>query len=268
MNVVLKLVSTVIIMLVLGVGKGVARKIQGSDYGVLTWAISLICLWIITDIWFFNALFFKKSEKNNLSLNSHVSEVTNEREENNSENTMNNDEFFEIPEIINEDELYLQATKEVDVEKESLGLEGLVPQYLWETSKGEERSGLKLHYVTYLPERTEEGEGKQAQISGFLDSFTDPVTGSVREKPDCVPLCLTGAMAPVLAGRIFKSVGFNPDEKNTLPVGSVFLDLRPEATGEPLRGEDGEMLAVYVTSAAITGRVFYVPPMEFEPDDE
>ena len=150
---------------------------------------------------------------------------------------------------------------------ERLSLTDLVPSYGWETKSGESRTGLKLHFVTFLPERAEGGKTQPAQVGGFLDSLTDPVTGSVREGRDCVPLRVTGASAVVLASRVFKD-GFDPSLKSTLPTGSVFLETRPEAAVSALRGEDGELLAVYADGATLTGRTLYVPAAEFEEDDE
>ena len=150
---------------------------------------------------------------------------------------------------------------------ERLLLANLVPSYGWETSTGEAREGLKLHFITYLPERREGGKTQPAQVGGFLDSLTDPATGSVREGRDCVPLRITGAAALVMAERIFKD-GFDPSEKNVMPTGSVFLDLRPEAAVSAVRGEDGELIAAYADSAALTGRTLVVPAAEFEEDDE
>ena len=106
-----------------------------------------------------------------------------------------------------------------------------------------------------------------AQVGGFLDALTDPATGSVREGRNCVPLRITGAAALVMAERIFKE-GFDPSEKNVLPTGSVFLDLRPEAAVSAVRGEDGELIAAYADSSALTGRTLYVPMAGFEEDDE
>ena len=150
---------------------------------------------------------------------------------------------------------------------ERLLLSDLVPSYGWETKAGQPREGLKLHYITFLPERAEGDRTQPAQVGGFLDSLTDPATGSVREGRNCVPLRITGEPAIVLASRIFKD-GFDPSEKNTLPTGSVFLETRPEAAVSALRGEDGELIAVYADSAALTGRTLYVPAAEFEEDDE
>jgi len=143
MNIVLKIVLTLVMMLVWAVGKGVAQKVQGSDYGLLTWIVSIICLWIISDMWFFNALFFKNNEKSNSSVQnnteneSYLKTINNmshsmpEKQVNipvqlekqdtvkHSEMIMNNNEYSEA---INEDELYLQATNEVDEKNQEKAL--------------------------------------------------------------------------------------------------------------------------------------------------
>ena len=87
-------------------------------------------------------------------------------------------------------------------EKERMELAGIVPQYEWETSAGESREGLKLHFISFLPERQEGEKNQPAQMSGFLDGMTDPVTGSVRNGRNCVPLRVTGAAATALASRV------------------------------------------------------------------
>lgn len=170
----------------------------------------------------------------------------------------------------------------VDVaeKKERLVLEGLVPQYEWQTTAGEDRSGLKLHYLSFLPERAEDGRTQPAQLSGFLDSLTDPVTGSVRGGRECVPLRITGAGAVALAARMVGAIAlaggasqeeakaemdaFDASEALTIKTGSLFIDMRPEAVAEALRGEDTELVALYATSGGISGRVMYAPPFEYE----
>ena len=163
------------------------------------------------------------------------------------------------------------------VEKERLAIGDLVPQYEWETSAGEAREGLKLHYLSFLPERQEGEKAQPAQLSGFLDGFTDPVTGSVRASRNCVPLRVTGAAGVALAGRVLAAVAlaeggdaaeamaaFDAANAFTVKVGSLFVDLRPEAQAEALRGEDSELVALYATNGALSGRMMYAPPFEFE----
>lgn len=137
MNLVLKIVLTFVMMLVWAIGKEVAQKVQGSDYGLLTWVVSIICLWIISDMWFFNTLFFKNNEKGHNSVkndnenksylktinvehsmlkkqvNKHV-EIKKQNLVKQSEIIMNNKNEDMDADMINEDELYLQATNEVD----------------------------------------------------------------------------------------------------------------------------------------------------------
>ena len=162
-------------------------------------------------------------------------------------------------------------------EKERLTLVGLVPEYQWETTSGESREGIKIHYVSFLPERQEGEDSKAAQLSGFLDGLTDPVTGAARGGRNCVPLRVTGQAAVALAVRVLAAVAmaeggdpkaamaeFEAAEPFVIKAGSLFIDLRPEAQAEALRGEDGELVALYATSGCLSGRVMYAPPFEFE----
>ena len=166
-----------------------------------------------------------------------------------------------------------------ETEKERLALEELVPTYQWATTAGEAREGLKLHYISFLPEREreEDGSNQPAQLSGFMDSFVDPVTGTTRGGRDCVPLRLTGAAAVAMAPRVLAAVAlatggnaaeamavFDPEEKFTIGTGSLFIDLRPEAQAEALRDEKKELVALYAASGALSGRVLYAPPFEYE----
>ena len=163
------------------------------------------------------------------------------------------------------------------VEREKLGLGNLVPQYEWTTSAGETRQGLKLHYISFLPEREEGDKTQPAQFSGFLDALTDPATGTVRNGKNCVPFRVTGSAGVALAGRVLASVAlaeggdaayalaaFDAAEKFTVATGSLFLDLRDGAAAEALRGEDRELVALYAASGALSGRMMYAPPYEFE----
>ena len=165
-------------------------------------------------------------------------------------------------------------------EKERVVLGDLVPQYGWETTAGEAREGIKLHYASYLPERAEGGKTQPAQFSGFLDALTDPVTGSVRGGRDCVPFRITGTAGIALAGRTLAAKAlaetgdakaakaaleaFDAAEPFTVKAGSLFLDIRDGAEVEALRGEDRELVAFYAVSGSLSGRVMYAPPFEFE----
>ena len=166
---------------------------------------------------------------------------------------------------------------ETAVEKERIGLTGLVPMYEWETTSGESREGLKLHYVSYLPERAEEDKVQPAQISGFLDALVDPVTGSARGGRNCVPLRVTGSAGVALASRVLAAVAlaeggdaaaamaaFDAAAPFTIKVGALFVDLRPQAEAEALRGDDRELVALYAASGSLSGRMMYAPPFEFE----
>lgn len=135
MNVVMKIVLTLVMMLVWGIGKEVAQKLQGSGFGFMTLIVSLVCTWVIYDIWFGSFIFSNKSKEsdspvqNNPVEESYLNTINNvshsmsekqfdmpiqsEKQDSvkQSESIMNNNECSEV---INEDELYLQATQEVD----------------------------------------------------------------------------------------------------------------------------------------------------------
>ena len=162
-------------------------------------------------------------------------------------------------------------------EKEKVMLGDLVPSYEWATSAGESRTGIKLHYISFLPERAEGEKVQPAQMSGFCDGFTDPVTGTVRGGRNCVPFRITGSAGVALAGRVLAAVAmaegrdghaamaeFDPSAPFTVKTGSLYLDLRDGAEAEALRGEDSELVALYATNGSLSGRVMYAPPFEFE----
>lgn len=167
-------------------------------------------------------------------------------------------------------------------EKERLLIGDLVPSYEWTTNAGEGRCGLKLHYISFLPEREreEDGSNQPAQLSGFCDALTDPVTGSVRDGRNCVPFRVTGTAAVALAARVLAAeamayggdaqaaqaaqAGFDPAKKYVIGTGSLYLDLRPQAEAEALRGENGELVALYAVSGSLSGRMMYALPFEYE----
>ena len=110
-----------------------------------------------------------------------------------------------------------------------------------------------------------------------MDGMTDPATGTVRNGRNCVPFRVTGSAGVALARRVLAAVAlaeggdaqaamaeFDAGEPFTVKTGSLFLDLRPEAQAEALRGEDSELVALYATSGALSGRVMYSPPFAFE----
>ena len=177
--------------------------------------------------------------------------------------------------------LVKRISKVTAEEKERMALDGLVPSYEWATSAGEGRQGIKLHYVSFLPEREgEDGRQQAAQLSGFLDGLTDPVTGSVRGGRNCVPLRVTGAGGVALAKRVVGAIAladgatqaeakaamdeFDPSAPFTVKTGRLYLDLRPEAAAEALRGEDSELVALYAASGSLSGRMMYAPAFEYE----
>ncbi|MDO9584408.1 MAG: hypothetical protein Q7J24_15055 [Desulfomicrobium sp.] len=144
MNIVLKIVLTLVMMLVWAIGKEVAQKAQGSGFGFMTLIVSVVCTWVILDTWFGFWLFSKKKNESDNSIQSdpvkesYLSNVNNVSQKSSeakydmpiqtlktvpeihNEVNMNSAEYSET---INEDELYLQATNEVN--------EGNQDQALW-----------------------------------------------------------------------------------------------------------------------------------------
>ncbi|MCB5288113.1 MAG: hypothetical protein LHW64_09965 [Candidatus Cloacimonetes bacterium] len=131
----MKIVLTLVMMLVWGIGKEVAQKLQGSGFGFMTLIVSLVCTWVIYDIWFGSFIFSKKSEKSDSPVQNAIVNEGYLKTINNTSNSMP-EKQLDIPfqthkqdsvkrsepimnknehsEVINEDELYLQATQEVD----------------------------------------------------------------------------------------------------------------------------------------------------------
>jgi hypothetical protein len=71
------------------------------------------------------------------------------------------------------------------------------------TKKGEERVGVRLHSLSYLPERVTEDGPQSARFGGFLGEWTDPATGVVRGlNRDSIPLQFFGKAAEQLRGII------------------------------------------------------------------
>lgn len=64
MSIVKKIAFTLAMMLIWGVGKEVAQKLQGAHGGLLTWIVSTVCITIILDIWYGFLFFSKKSDMN------------------------------------------------------------------------------------------------------------------------------------------------------------------------------------------------------------
>lgn len=146
MSIIKKILYTLVMMLLWGIGKEVAQKIQGSNAGFLTLIVSIVCVTIILDIWSGFFLFSKKIEADdNIQQNDPVKEVYLQRINNVSNSipqkqhvmpvrlqepvtdkkiftNMNND-ITSNSEMINDEVFYLRATKEVD--------EGNQDQALW-----------------------------------------------------------------------------------------------------------------------------------------
>lgn len=72
-----------------------------------------------------------------------------------------------------------------------------LPLVAYTTKSGEERQAVRLHSVSYLPERVgKDGKTQSSRFGGFTDEWTDPVTGEVRGKErDSVPLQFFGHAA-------------------------------------------------------------------------
>lgn len=81
-----------------------------------------------------------------------------------------------------------------------------LPLVKYLTAKGEERIGVRLHSLSYLPERVnEDNEVQTARFGGFIGEMTDPVTGEVRGlHRDSIPLQFFGKAAEDLCGIIEK----------------------------------------------------------------
>lgn len=88
-------------------------------------------------------------------------------------------------------------------EPELMSLAAL-PLVKYQTGAGEERIGVRLHSLSYLPEKIgENGEVQTARFGGFLGEMTDPVTGEVRgTHRDSIPLQFFGRAADELRGII------------------------------------------------------------------
>ena len=86
-------------------------------------------------------------------------------------------------------------------EAELMSLTGL-PLVKYVTAAGEERAAVRLHSLSYLPEKIgEDGEIQTARFGGFVGEMTDPVTGEVRGlHRDSIPLQFFGRAAEDLRG--------------------------------------------------------------------
>ena len=86
---------------------------------------------------------------------------------------------------------------------ELLALSSL-PLVTYKTANGEERVAVRLHSLSYLPERVgEDGETQTARFGGFVGEMTDPATGEVRGlHRDSIPLQFFGRAAEELRGII------------------------------------------------------------------
>ena len=75
-----------------------------------------------------------------------------------------------------------------------------LPIVKYTTKAGEERIGVRLHSLSYLPEKIgDDGEVQSARFGGFLGEWTDPKTGEVRGlQKDSVPLQFFGRSAEEL----------------------------------------------------------------------
>lgn len=75
-----------------------------------------------------------------------------------------------------------------------------LPLVSYTTKSGEERQAVRLHSLSYLPERIgEDGKSQSARFGGFVGEMTDPLTGEVRGlQKDSVPLQFFGRAAEEL----------------------------------------------------------------------
>lgn len=172
----MKIVLTLVMMLVWGIGKEVAQKLQGSGFGFMTLIVSIVCTWVIYDIWFVSFIFSKKSDSpvQNDTVNENYSKTINNMSHNmpkkkfdmpvqthkqdtvkHSEKIMNNNEYSET---INEDELYLLATQEVD--------EGNQDKALWARCmalcEGDENKA-KYKYINEMVDRLRDVKVKEVE---------------------------------------------------------------------------------------------------------
>lgn len=90
----------------------------------------------------------------------------------------------------------LETVGSAAASSELLALTAL-PLISYLTQKGEERIGLRLHSLSYLPERIgEDGKPQSSRFGGFIGEWTDPATGTVRGlQKDSVPLQFFGKAA-------------------------------------------------------------------------
>ena len=75
-----------------------------------------------------------------------------------------------------------------------------LPLVEYTTGAGEKRQAVRLHSISYLPERVgEDGKAQSSRFGGFISEMTDPVTGEVRGRErDSVPLQFFGHAAEEL----------------------------------------------------------------------
>lgn len=82
----------------------------------------------------------------------------------------------------------------------------------YKTKAGEDRIGIRLHSLKYLPTRVnEEGQEQTARFGGLCPTWTDPATGTVHcsETKNSVPLQFFGSAADQLRSILTES--FDPE---------------------------------------------------------
>lgn len=139
-----------------------------------------------------------------------------------------------------------------------------LPLSKYVTKGGEERVGLRLHSVSYLPEKVaEDGSVQSARFGGFMPEWTDPQTGTVHGKNrDSIPVQFFGKAADDLAvivdrvskrDAILMGVNGNPEE--------LFASIH--------RREDGSILQLAVGTREFRGnyKLLQAAP-EAQPEEE
>lgn len=138
MNVIMKIVLTLVMMLVWGIGKEVAQKVQGSGFWYIVIIFNTCIIVGIIELWsglFRNSSIFKSkdalSNNKNISVNKIASQHSAENiNENNAEalseegyfsmiNTMKSEKEYQEA---SDEKFYLQATEEVDEGKQDKAL--------------------------------------------------------------------------------------------------------------------------------------------------
>lgn len=102
-----------------------------------------------------------------------------------------------------------QSTQSAETKREAeLVTISSLPLMKYVTKSGEERIGIRLHNISYLPERAkDDGTIQPSRFGGFIPEWTDPKTGEVRGnlRDNSVPLQFFGHAADQLKAIITES---------------------------------------------------------------